>query len=739
MALSNPKPRSEEETVVTTTCSSHCGGKCVVKVHVLEGKITRIETDDGEEPQLRACLRGRAYRQRIYSPDRLFFPLRRTGQRGEGKFERISWNEALDSVARELRRVKETYGPESILFITGSSDNTMLHGRGPIDRLLSAFGGCTKKWGSPSNEAGNFASLATYGTLVTRSTHDDLLNSRLILMWGWNPAVTITGTNTAWVLARAKEEGIRIICIDPRYTDTAAAFADQWIPIKPGTDTAMLLAMAHTMIKNHLQDQMFLERYTVGFDKFKSYVLGHGDGIAKTPLWAESISGVPAGIIEKLAVEYATMKPAALMCGIAPGRTAFGEQYHRAAITLSAMTGNIGIQGGSSAGNVHALALGGYPQVKLPSFGTGVGSIPNPVERGAPPRQYTLEAYGQNASSARIHSAQVADAILQGKAGGYRSDYKLLYIVGTSYPNQQPNINKALNALRKLEFIITHEQFMTPTAQWADLVLPSSTIYERNDVAPGNEVPLFIGYMHRVIDPLGESKSHFEIANELAVRLGIPNFESRSEEEWLKEIVKGRVPDYEELKSKGYHKIELGEPLVAFKEKIEDPLNHPFPTPSGKIEIYSQQLAAMAHPHIPSIPKYIEPWEGPNDPLAKQYPLQLITSHLRRRAHTQFETVPWLRELEGQALLINSVDAEARNIKDGDRVKVHNARGKLTISAKVTERIMPGIVDIPEGAWFEINEHGIDQGGSANILTKDLLSPGGAIPTNTCLVQVEKY
>jgi len=184
--------------------------------------------------------------------------------------------------------------------------------------------------------------------------------------------------------------------------------------------------------------------------------------------------------------------------------------------------------------------------------------------------------------------------------------------------------------------------------------------------------------------------------------------------------------------------VKLPEPHVAFKEQIEDPMNHLFPTPSGKIEIYAQHLADMNHPELPPIPKYIETWENRNDPLAQKYPLQLITTHFLRRAHTQFDNLPWLREIQTQTISIHSADAQARNIHDGDRVRVFNDRGEMIIPARVTERIMPGVVDIPQGAWFDPDENGIDRGGSVNVLTKDEPSPGGALASNTALVQVEK-
>ena len=239
------------------------------KVHVKDGIITRIETDDGEEPQLRSCLKGRAYRQRVYSPDRLKYPMKRVGSRGEGHFARISWAEALGMVAAELQRVKCAYGSQSILCVTGTGAQGHLHNHLAAQRLLNLFGGCTVKWGSASAEGARFASRVSYGNADTAHTRDDLLNSRLIIMWGWNPVVTIHGTNTGFYLVRAKEAGARIITVDPQFTDSAAVFADQWIPIRPGTDAAMMAAMAYVMTTENLLDRIFLDKYTVGFDLFR--------------------------------------------------------------------------------------------------------------------------------------------------------------------------------------------------------------------------------------------------------------------------------------------------------------------------------------------------------------------------------------------------------------------------------------------------------------------------------------
>lgn len=729
------------EKVVPSFCSSHCGGACFLRVHVKGGVITRIESDDNRMPPFRACLRGRAYRQRVYHPDRLKYPMKRVGARGEGTFQRISWDEALNTVAGEMKRVKESYGNSALILSASCGDVVLLHAAAPFFKIFNMIGGYSNFWGTISYEAALFAEYATYGTTYTRSGRDDLLNSSLIIMWGWNPAVSIQDTPTSWVLAEAKKSGARIVCVDPRFTDSAATFADRWIPVRPGTDAAMLIAMAFVMIRENLQDQRFLDTYTVGFSQFKDYVLGSEDGIAKTPSWAEAITGVPASVIEQLAREYATMNPAALMAGIGAGRTAYGEQYHRAAMTVAAMTGNIGIHGGNAAGRSHTTMMSLPFMIGMPGI---VPDMPNPLLFETPFRKCALRAYfddplyGWSTARGHVNRIKIADAILKGKAGDYPSDYKLLFLVNHNILNQSPNYSKTAEALRHLEFIVDIEQFMTATARFADILLPANTFLERNDIAIGEGIPVY-GYQNKVIDSLYESRSHVEIAIELAKHLGISDFCTKSEDELLRMCVAGApIPSYEVLQEKGIHRVSLAEPYVAFKRQIDDPANNPFPTPSGKIEIFSQEIAGWNNPDIPPVPKYLETWESRSDPLAKKYPLQMITTHFKRRAHSQFENVPWLKELEPQAILISSADAQARGIKDGDRVLVFNDRGKLKIIARVTERIMPGVVDIPQGAWYSPDENGVDTEGCCNILTKDENSPGGAFVTNTCLVEVQR-
>lgn len=654
--------------------------------------------------------------------------MKRIGERGEGKFQRITWDEALDTIASELIRIRDEYGPASILYAGSAGDPGNLNCPALNMRLLFMAGGCTRVWGMTSFQGGMDAERISFGNVFASNTRDNLLGSRLIILWGWDPATTIAGPNTAWYLAQAREKGAKIVAIDPRYNESAVTFAHQWIPIRPGTDAAMLIAMAYVIIIENLQDQEFLDKYTFGFDRFKDYVLGVDDGVKKTPAWAEKITGVPASTIESLAMLYATTKPAALMAGIAPGRTAYGEQYHRAAIVLAAMTGNTGVYGGSAGARAWESIGGGYPFKMNYDF-----LVPNAVDNVPSPPKGSPILY----KSSRVHWSDIADFIIKGREGGFHSDCKAVFFVNSNFVTQYPNINKIVTAMKIPEFIPVQDQFMTPTAKFADILLPNTTFLERNDVALGVGMPYY-GFVNKVIEPLGECKTHLEIACELASRMGVEDFGPREEEEWLKGFVtSSEIPDYGDFKRKGVYRIPLNEPHVAYKENISDPDNNRFRTPSGQIEIFSQLWANLNIPELPPVPTYIESWEGPNDPLIKKYPLQMVTTHFKRRALSQYDNIPWLRESQTHAVSINTLDAKSRNINNGDMVTVFNDRGKIVLPARVTERIMPGVVEVPHGAWYDPDGEGTDHGGCANVLTKDVYSPSGSYPLNTCLVEVK--
>jgi anaerobic dimethyl sulfoxide reductase subunit A len=723
---------NQEEKIIRTICSSHCGGTCEMKVHLRDNRIVRIEPDDRDfHPRL--CARGHAYRQRVYAPDRLLYPLKRTGHRGSGAFTRISWEEALDTIAEKMQYIKAQYGNGAILHFCSMCDPHTLHHVGAFHKLLCQFGGYTAPWGFISHEGATFSAGITYGLRrkFTQTEHrpEEYLQSRLIIMWGWNPVTTEQGTNVSLFLALAKEKGTRFICVDPRYTDSAAVFADQWIPIRPGSDAAVLLAMAYVIIKEDLLDRDFIEAHTFGFNPFKDYVLGLTDGVAKTPAWAEAISTIRPETIADLARSYAVQKPAALVTSIGPGRSAYGEQYHRAAAALEAITGNWQGQNWLSG------------PARASKFNPQISSPPNPVESGAPPRRNALPYRGASVnSSARVNVSLFADAILKGKAGGYPNDYKMAWFSNTNYLNQLGEINKTVKAFQQLEFILVTEQFMTATAQYADIVLPVCTFLEREDILAPKGFGIY-AILNQAIEPLGESRSQLQICQDLAPRLGIYDYGDKPDKEMVETIVtrlreEVDLPDLEALRNEGFYFPRKQSNRGPQESKPAPAMN--FRTPSEKIEIYSQIAAKIGDPLIPALPTYIEPWESPNDPLALKYPLQLITPHFKRRAHSQFDNLPWLRELQTQAVSINTVDAEERGIDSGDPVRIFNDRGEVRIPAKVTDRIMPGVVALPQGAWYHPDDQGIDQGGCANVLTKNTTSPGGSFICNTALVQIEK-
>ncbi len=720
--------------VIPSGCCHDCGGRCVLRFHVRDGVIVRTESDTGAEPQLRACLRGRAYRQRAHSPNRLKYPMRRVGARGTGEFERISWDEALDAVAGALKSVKEEHGSPSIFYLGGSGNQGILHGNAPVSRLLIEFGGYTHVWGSVSYEGAMYASMATFGSINTGHSREDHLNSKRIIIWGWNPADTIWDPGTANYLAEARDLGIPITSVDPRYTNSTAAYATEWIPIRPGTDTAMLLAMAHTIITEGLADDDYIARYTVGFEAFRDHQLGTGGSPPRTPEWAAGVCGVPADVIRKLAREYATARPAALISGWGPGRSASGEQYHRAASTLCAITGNVGVPGGYAGGFMRA-----YPSRTL---GLPRQATRNTVDRGAGVRPFSLHQLrgGTSPHDTRIHYSKTWDAILRGKDGGYPCDPKLAYIVANNPINSYPDTNQGVRALKSIEHVIVHEQFMTPTARFADILLPVNMFTERDDLAPPwLGAPYYI-YLNQATETPIETLSDWDICERLASRLGLTDYPGTSAGGILQAAIRDRadLPEPAALKGSGVHKITLERPTVAFREQIADPAGHPFPTPSGKIELYSELLAAMHNPAVPPLAGHLPTPEDRDDPLARKYPLQLLTTHFKGRAHSTFGNLPWLMELESQAVWINTADAAARNIHNGDAVTLFNDRGRVVVPARVTERIMPGVVDLCEGGTYQPDDAGVDHGGCANVLTGDYHSPGGAVAMNSSLIEVSR-
>ena len=780
-----PYPTDDELETVVTSCAHNCGSRHMLVAHKKGDVIVRLSTDNGsyqgdaygtdteEKPQLRACLRGRSYRVRLYSPERLLFPMKRVGRRGEGKFKRISWDQALTEIAERMVYLRDTYGPTALLdqSYAGASYG-VLHKSDQIEGLLGRFMGMfgcrTNSWSVPSYQGTTSSSRWTFGTIEDGNEDDAFAHTKLMIMWGWNPAYTFHGGNTFYYMRMAKQRGCKFVVIDPQYTDSAAAYDAWWIPIKPNTDAAMMAGMAHYIFDKNLQDQAFIDRFVQGMDpgtmpewargqeSFRDYIMGVSDGVPKTPEWASAICGVPAADIVKLADMYATTKPAALKASWAPGRAAFGEQYNRMAAALQAMTGNIGILGGCAEGvgkGWHAESIAypydqyaniWYASIKSDRWAHAVLNYPN-VKReeiGLWPRSDNLD--------------------------GVIPNIRGIFWQGSDWLNQLTNINKEIEAIRKLDsygegesLLVCMDSTITPTGIWADYLLPIATHFERHDVA----LPWYKGhyYIHRpkVIEPLGESRTDFQVFTELAYRLGFgPGYNPKADRsyfdnpdavdeayliDWWHKVQshQGATWSWEEFKARGVYKFVLPQPHVAFREQIEKGV--PFQTPSGKIEIFSGELAQVTDwtrtrwgYHIPAIPKWIEPWESLNHPLTRRFPFHMITPHPRWRTHSIFNNIPWLRETFSQETTINASDAARLGIRNGDTVEIWNERGKVVTPVYVTERCMPGVIVLHEGSWMDLDENGIDRSGNPDFLTLDEPSPAGAFAYNTILVDMKK-
>jgi anaerobic dimethyl sulfoxide reductase subunit A len=743
--------------IVRTGCPSHnCGGRCLLKVYVWEGKIVRIEGDDRpgdslENPQLRPCIRGRAYRQRQYHPDRLLYPMKRAGRRGEGKFIRVSWDEASDKIAGELERVKKTYGNAALFVPYGTGSYNQTNGRQTAQRLLNLYGGSLGFYNSYSWAAIAAATPTVYGTSITGNQRQDWVNSRYVLMWSWNPCEMRDGTNSEYFLRKAKERGARIVCVDPRMTLSAVALADEWIPIRPGTDAAMMTAMAQVMIAEKIFDAGFVKTHCLGFDStrmpagaesaesYQDYVLGTRDGVPKTPAWAEAICGVPRETIARIAREYATTKPAMLYQGYGMQRRAYGEQVVRAGCVLAAITGNVGIPGGW-AGGMGLQAPDGGPAWNV--FPTG----PNPVMAQIPSFLWT-EAVLRGPAMTKADGVVGAEKLETG--------IKLIYAVASNaLINQHANINRTAKILQDeklVEFIAVQDNFLTPTGRFADLLLPACTQFETWGVADGWKYGDEVILMPKIVEPPGEARSDYYICADISRRLGFYDAytEGRDERGWtawaIEQFRKTRFPkipalDEFERSNIGVYSLPVTEPAVAFADFRRDPAKHPLPTPSGKIEIFSKKLHDLGKSDvIPAVPKYIREWESPFGPEAKKHPLQVVGPHYLATAHSTLDNVPWLREAFPQRVFINPADAESRGIRNGDRVRVFNDRGAVVLPCRLTRRIMPGVIAIPQGAWWTPDASGTDQAGSINALTSERWTPfafGNA--QHTIMAEAEK-
>lgn len=761
--MANPRVREvavehfSYEKMVRVGCPAHnCGGRCLLKVYVKQGVITRIETDDRpgdgiENPQLRACLRGRGYRHRQYHADRLRYPMKRTGTRGEGKFERISWDEATDMMAENLTRIREKYGNSALYVPYGTGSYNQTNGRWPAERLMNLLGGSLGYYNSYSWACISKATPYVFGTNVTGNQRQDWVNCKYILMWGWNPSEMRDGTNSEYFIKKARENGARVVCIDPRMTLSAVSLADEWIPIRPGTDVALMSAMACVMIDEGIYDRDFVNKYCLGFDSsqmpegleheesYKDYILGTRDGQAKTPEWAEEVTGIPRETIVRIAREFATTKPAMLYQGYGMQRRAYGEQPVRGGCVLAAITGNVGVPGGWASG-IALQADDGGP------FWTIFPTLKNPVKTKIPCFLWT---------EAVVKGKDMTAA--EGVTGAENLDnpIKLIWAVASNaIINQHANINRTARIMQDeslVEFFAVQDNFLTPTGMFADLLLPACTQFETWGLEDGWKYGDEVLLMPKIVDPPWETKSDYQICADIAEKLGLKEefTEGKDEKGWIGEFIekyrKTRFPeipalDEFEKSNAGVYAVDVKKPKIAFEDFRRDPVKNPLPTPSGKIEIFSARLFQMNIPdEIPAVPKYIREWESPFDAMAKQFPLQVIGPHYMPRVHSTHDNNDWLSEAFPQRVFINPLDAAERGVKDGDTVKVYNDRGTLLLPCRLTKRIMPGVVAIPQGAWWKPDKNGVDTGGSVNTLTSERWTPlafGNA--QHTIMAQVER-
>ncbi|EGE8652785.1 TPA: molybdopterin-dependent oxidoreductase, partial [Escherichia coli] len=572
-----------------------------------------------------------------------------------------------------------------------------------------------------------------------------LLDTKLVILWGHNPTETIFG-HTNYYFQKMKQNGTRFIVVDPRYSDTVSSLADQWIPLLPTTDNALMDAMMYVIISENLHDKTFIDTYTLGFDEnsmpegvpanesLVAYLFGAKDGIHKTPEWAEKITHVPAQSIRQLARDYATTKPAALIQGWGPQRHICGERTARGSTLLASITGNVGIKGGWAAG------YGGSSNRK---FCVGPDMPENPVQA-----KISIMNWMQAADDASKVTPQDG---LKG-VDKLDSNIRLLFSLAGNYlANQNPDVHQAAKLLEdesKIEFIVLSDLFMTPSAKYADVLLPETSFMERWNIGETWGTASYLILSEKPIEPDFERRTDYDWLRDVAKKLGVEAefSQGRDEKQWIEHIWEQtrlampdeNLPDFATLQKTRRHLFKSA-PHIAFEANIRDPQNNPFPTPSGKIEIFSKRLFDMQDPEIPALSHYVPAFEGPEDKLTAKYPLQLITWKGKNRANSTQYANPWLQEVQTQKLWLNPQDAKQRGISEGDSVKIYNDRGVSIIPVEITPRIIPGVVAMQAGAWWQPDAQGIDRGGCANVLSSTritALAKGNS--HQTMLVEVEK-
>lgn len=658
-------------------------------------------------------------------------------RRGAEPFVPVSWTTAIDLLARELRRVYDQYGGAGVYggSYGWSSAGRFHHAQSQLHRFLNCLGGYVRGEHSYSNGAQSVIMPRVVGSMrefLDRATAWSVLerHTELFVCFGGipikNTMVSPGGASRHPArdhLRAARARRAEFVLVSPLRDDLPGFVSAEWLSIVPGSDVAVMLALAYTLVDEGLHDRAFLERYSVGFDRFERYLLGAADGCPKTPAWAERLSEIPAATIRALARRMAA-KRTLINVNYALQRVEHGEQAPWLAVTLAAMLGQIGLPGGG--------------------FGQGYGSL---GYIGRAPLRVDLPTLpqGRNLVSDFIPFARLADMLLHpGEPfdfDGQRLTYpeiRLVYWCGGNPFHHHQHLARLRQALARPETIVVHDSFWTPMARHADIVLPASMTLERNDIG-GSPNDTCLVAMRQAVAPWGEARSDFAIFADLAAALGVGERfgEGRDEMAWLRHLYDGwrsrvaddggSAPPFDEFWEAGFLDVPgVDEDLVLFKQFRADPERMPLGTPSGKIEIFSATIDGFRYADCPGHPTWLEPAEWLGAPLARRYPLHLVANNPTARLHSQLDVGAFSQSTKvrgREPIRIHPADAAARGIRSGDVVRVFNDRGSCLAGAVLTDTVRPRVVQLSTGAWYDpldpADPDAMCVHGNPNVLTFD--------------------
>jgi biotin/methionine sulfoxide reductase len=721
--------------IETKVTSSHWGA---FEVDVEGGRIvaTRPFAHDPNPPQIPDILPAAVHhRSRIQRPAirRGWLQSRRGGGRGSDDFVELPWDEALDIAAQELDRVRKTHGNEAIFggsYGWGSAGR-FHHAQSQVHRFLNSIGGYVASFGSYSTGCAQAIMPHVFGVdfLKLLYEHQDGWHTihenteTLVMFGGINPKNAqvsmggITEHETANWFDRFAARGMRCINIAPQRVDAPAGC--EWLPVRPGSDTALMLALAHVLESEGLADRAFLDRCTTGFDRFRPYLMGDSDGTPKSPEWAAPLCGVPADSIRALARRMAQTRTL-ITVAWSLQRAEHGEQPYWMSAVLAAMLGQIGLPGGGVGYGYGAI--GGVGKSLIGMRGMTFPQLRNPVQRVIP-------------------VARVADMLrnpgqpydFNGRRDTF-PDIRLIYWAGGNPYHHHQDLNALHEAWQAPDCIIVNEPWWTATAKRADIVFPATTPYEREDIGRSN-MDDYLFHMPQLIPPVGEARNDYDIFAGLAQRLGAADIftEGKGAEAWIPALydeyrdlaaAQGiEVPDFDTLKARNWVRLPIrddGPNRTLFAPFRENPDTAPLGTPSGRIEIFSETIDGFGYDDCPGHPVWMPPaeWLGAATPAA---PLHLVSPQPGDKLHSQLESA--LADRPGarpETVVIHPTDAQARGIADGDIVRVFNARGACRARARVADDINPGVVALPTGAWVGDPGTNIDPHGNPNVLTRDI-------------------